>query len=123
MRSLLLPSLNRAALRESQTTTRFTCGFSRSCNQAANVPSSKASDKVPCRPWTNSRRVSALVSSMHSHNAVVHLDGQGGVVLAVLEGGPTMVRLTLARKIAAITLTLWKKGEDFDIHKLNTQAA
>jgi hypothetical protein len=23
---------------------------------------------------------------------------------------PTMVRLTLARKIAAITLTLWKKG-------------
>ena len=60
---------------------------------------------------------------MHSHNAVVHLDGQGGVVLAVLEGGPTMVRLTLARKIAAITLTLWKKGEDFDIHKLNTQAA
>ena len=24
---------------------------------------------------------------------------------------PTMVRLTLARKIAAITLTLWKKGE------------
>jgi hypothetical protein len=36
---------------------------------------------------------------------------------------PTMVRLTLARKIAAITLTLWKKGEDFDIDKLNSQAA
>ena len=36
---------------------------------------------------------------------------------------PTMVRLTLARKIAAITLTLWKKGEDFDIGKLNSQAA
>ena len=36
---------------------------------------------------------------------------------------PPMVRLTLARKIAAITLTLWKKGEDFDINKLNTQAA
>ena len=35
---------------------------------------------------------------------------------------PTMVRLTLARKIAAITLTLWKKGEDFDIDKLNSQA-
>ena len=27
---------------------------------------------------------------------------------------PTMVRLTLARKIAAITLTLGKKGENFD---------
>ena len=36
---------------------------------------------------------------------------------------PTMVRLALARKIAAITLTLWKKGEDFDIQKLNSQAA
>src|SRR5215469_10958159 len=36
---------------------------------------------------------------------------------------PTMVRLTLARKIAAITLTMWKKGEDFDIDKLKSQAA
>src|SRR5215831_17310488 len=36
---------------------------------------------------------------------------------------PTMVRLTLARKIAAITLTLWKKGENFDVNKLNSQAA
>src|SRR5438105_519254 len=36
---------------------------------------------------------------------------------------PTMVRLTLARKIAAITLTLWKKGENFDVEKLKAQAA
>jgi len=36
---------------------------------------------------------------------------------------PTMARLTLARKIAAITLTLWKKGEDFDAEKLKAQAA
>jgi transposase len=36
---------------------------------------------------------------------------------------PTMVRLTLARKIAAITLTLWKKGENFDAEKLKLQAA
>ena len=36
---------------------------------------------------------------------------------------PTMVRLTLARKIAAITLTLWKKGENFDAEKLKAQAA
>lgn len=36
---------------------------------------------------------------------------------------PTMVRLTLARKIAAITLTLWKKGENFDVEKLKPQAA
>ena len=36
---------------------------------------------------------------------------------------PTMVRLTLARKIGAITLTLWKKGENFDVEKLKSQAA
>jgi hypothetical protein len=35
---------------------------------------------------------------------------------------PTMVRLTLARKIAAIALTLWKR-EDFDAEKLKSQAA
>jgi len=36
---------------------------------------------------------------------------------------PTMARLTLARKIAAITLTLWKGGESFDAEKLKPQAA
>jgi len=34
-----------------------------------------------------------------------------------------MARLTLARKIAAITLVVWKKGERFDPTKLNMQAA
>ena len=45
--------------------------------------------------------------------------------LALLAKGmkPTMARLTLARKIAAITLTLWKKGEGFDAEKLKLQAA
>ncbi len=36
---------------------------------------------------------------------------------------PEMARLTLARKIAAITLTLWKKEEGFDVEQLKTQAA
>ena len=36
---------------------------------------------------------------------------------------PDMARLTLARKIAAITLTLWKKGECFDAGHLKSQAA
>jgi transposase len=30
-----------------------------------------------------------------------------------------MARLTLARKIAAVALTIWKKGETFDLKKLN----
>ena len=36
---------------------------------------------------------------------------------------PTMARLTLARKIAAITLTMWKKGVRFDPQNLHRQAA
>jgi hypothetical protein len=36
---------------------------------------------------------------------------------------PEMARLTLARKIAAITLTLWKKGGRFDAEHLKAQAA
>jgi transposase len=36
---------------------------------------------------------------------------------------PELARLTLARKIAAITLTLWKKGERFDAGYVKPQAA
>jgi hypothetical protein len=34
-----------------------------------------------------------------------------------------MARLTLARKIAAITLIMWKKGVSFDPKQLQRQAA
>ena len=36
---------------------------------------------------------------------------------------PEMARLTLARKIAAIALKIWKKGESFDAEHLKPQAA
>ena len=36
---------------------------------------------------------------------------------------PSMARLTLARKIAAITLTMWKKGVSFDPRQLPRPAA
>jgi transposase len=36
---------------------------------------------------------------------------------------PTMARLTLARKIATIILTMWKKGVSFDPQNLHRQAA
>src|SRR5216110_2905190 len=35
---------------------------------------------------------------------------------------PHLARLTLARKIASLTLTLWKKGERFNAHALTSQA-
>jgi len=45
--------------------------------------------------------------------------------VAWLEKGmkPEMARLTLARKIAAMALTLWKKEERFDAEQLKLQAA
>lgn len=36
---------------------------------------------------------------------------------------PEMAQLTLARKIAAIALSIWKKGDRFDASKLKAQAA
>jgi transposase len=36
---------------------------------------------------------------------------------------PAMARLTLARKLAAITLVVWKKGAHFDAEQLKPQAA
>jgi transposase len=44
---------------------------------------------------------------------------------SLLEQGmrPEMARLTLARKMAAIVLVLWKKGERFDAQRLKPQAA
>ena len=45
--------------------------------------------------------------------------------LGLLDKGmqPEMARLTLARKIAAIALKIWKKGEAFDAEHLKSQAA
>ena len=45
--------------------------------------------------------------------------------LGLLEKGmqPEMARLTLARKIAAIALKIWKKGESFDAEQVKLQAA
>jgi hypothetical protein len=36
---------------------------------------------------------------------------------------PELARITIARKIASVTLTLWKKGERFDAGYLKSQAA
>src|SRR5437762_13331297 len=66
IRSLLFPSFSRAFLRGLQTTTLATWGLSRSYNQAAQVPSSKVTDKVPRSTAKNSRMVEAFVSRMDS---------------------------------------------------------
>ena len=45
------------------------------------------------------------------------------VALVAKGSRPEMARLTLARKIAAITLTVWKKGVSFDAQHLKPQTA
>jgi hypothetical protein len=54
-------------------------------------------------------------SSGPLHDFYEHLLAQGRK--------PTMARLTLARKIAAITLIVWKKEVGFDANHLKSQAA
>src|ERR1700733_3243290 len=66
MRSLLLPSLSRAFRRGLHTTSSVTCGLIRSYNQAAQVPSSKVTCRLPRRPLRKSRMVMALVSIVDS---------------------------------------------------------
>src|SRR6266478_2049094 len=66
IRSLLLPSFSKAFFLGLHTTTSVTCGFSRSYNQAAQVPSSNVTRKSPRSPLINCRMVLALVSMTHS---------------------------------------------------------
>src|SRR5258705_11558735 len=66
IRSLLLPSLSSAFFRGLQTSTPDTRGFSRSYNQAAQVPSSNVTRKSPRSPSMNCKMVLALVSMTHS---------------------------------------------------------
>src|SRR5499425_1104462 len=66
IRSPLLPSFSRAAFRGLHTTTSVTRGFSRSYNQAAQVPSSNVTRKSPRNPSMNCTIVLALVSMTHS---------------------------------------------------------
>src|SRR5215468_6052391 len=52
--------------RGSHTTSFMTCGFNRSYNQAAEVPSSKVTCKSPRSPSINCRIMLAFVSITHS---------------------------------------------------------
>src|SRR5260221_4469546 len=66
MRSLLLPTFNKAFRRGLHTTNRATCGFSRSYSQAAAVPSSNVTCKSPRKPSINCRIMLAFVSMTYS---------------------------------------------------------
>jgi transposase len=57
--------------------------------------------------------------------AITSTDAFGVFYQELLAKGmkPAMARLTLARKIAAIALKIWKKGEGFNPEHLKRQAA
>ena len=74
----------------------------------------------------------------HNHNHAMKEIFKGAALSAALRAGPfqdfyegllargmkpELARVTLARKIAAITLTLWKKGECFDAGYVKPHAA
>src|SRR5438128_2277048 len=86
----------------------------------------------------HSNRLPALrgLNTNHNHDlknvfksAATHVstspDALGDFYRSLLAKGmkPAMARLTLARKMAAIVLTIWKKGERFDPGELKRQAA
>src|SRR6202162_412690 len=64
--SLWLPSRMEAFFRGSHTTNSVTCGFSKSYNQAAQVPSSNVTCRSPRSPSINCRITLAFVSMTHS---------------------------------------------------------
>jgi transposase len=85
-----------------------------------------------------SKKVLAIRGLNKNHNHDLKNIFKGAAILASVTPGPlqdfytallakgmkvSMARLTLARKIAAITLIVWKKGVRFDAQHLKPQAA
>jgi hypothetical protein len=86
----------------------------------------------------HSKKLRAIRGLNANHNHDLKNIFKGAATLASVTTGPfrdfytallakgmkvSMARLTLARKIAAITLILWKKGARFDAQHLKSQAA
>src|SRR3989440_2578919 len=84
MRSLLLPSFSKAFFRGLHTTSSVTCGFSRSYNQPAQVPSSNVRCTSPPSPWINCRMVLALVSMTRSEEHTSELQSRSDLVCRLL---------------------------------------
>jgi CAAX prenyl protease-like protein len=70
IRSFLFPASSKAFLRGSHASTSVTCGFTRSWSQAAQVPSSKHTCKLPCSRFRNCSTVAVSVSSVHSRTSL-----------------------------------------------------
>lgn len=87
---------------------------------------------------TRSRKPVLILGLNANHNHLLKAVLKDAAATSVARGGvlqsfytrrvergmkPELARLTLARKIATLTLTLWKKGERFNAEHLKSQAA
>jgi hypothetical protein len=94
---------------------RFTGG---QLQPSKRLPALRGLNHNHCHDLKNVFKGAALQAS-HAHNPL------GEFYEGLLGTGmkPAMARLTVARKIAAIVLRIWKKGEHFDPGQLKRQAA
>ena len=98
--------------------------------------SSSAEHKFIAGQVVRRRRAPLIRGLNRKHNRVLKDVFKGAATAAASQPGPLqefyagmvargtgeeMARLTLARKLAAITLRLWKRGEQYDPTKLTTQ--
>lgn len=100
--------------------------------------SSSADHKFIAGEVVRRRRAPLTRGLNRNHNRVLKDVFKGAATAAASQPGPLrefyaalvargtreeMARLTLTRKLAAITLRLWKRGEKYDPKKLTTQAS
>jgi transposase len=69
------------------------------------------------------RRLKAIFKSAaaHSCGCGVYKEYYEGLLRQGMR--PEMARLSVARKLAAVTLAVWKRGESFDAGRIMRQAA
>src|SRR5271156_7142941 len=103
-----------AFFRGSHTTNFVTCGFSKSYNQAAEVPSSKVTCNSPRSPGTKSRIMFALVSITHSITIFPAAFMTAIEILSLCTSMPIylvlVIRVFLSGRVEPSTQNLLQKG-------------
>src|ERR1700736_1498897 len=106
-----------AFFRGSHTTNFVTCGFNRSYNQAAEVPSSNVTCTSPRSPSINCRIMLAFVSMTHSITIFPALFLTAIEMLSLCTSIPIylvpVIRVFLSGKVEFSTQNLLQKGHTF----------
>src|SRR3982074_2990999 len=125
MRSFLLPCLE--FFRGSHTTSLVTCGFSRSYNQVAQVPSSNVACSSPRSPWMNSRIVLAFVSITHSITSFPAAFLTAIEILSLCTSKPIYFLLSIEGapfwRVEPNTQNLLQKGRPFILRRIYRTSA